>query len=172
MNEHCQSILRNSKSSLFYYILWIGNGNRTVSFLKLWSFPEGTIIDDWYHICANILEALFSRAFQSHHGMLKANSQYGDFTGFGLNIMTPLVQGNAGISKMLRAQANAGPSWSPDPQVRHWAVFNSIQKQKGSMKWKKAPLFKCDFDASLKRALKKGNEVLCKTIKVLISKSS
>ncbi|KAB8210838.1 hypothetical protein BDV34DRAFT_220017 [Aspergillus parasiticus] len=152
MCQHTQAILRSSTSSLHYYILWIGNGNRTAHFFKLWEFPEDTLDDSWYQIRSNILEAVFCKAFRTHHGMLNRIDCLDSRTkSYGLNIMTPLVQGYVTLSKALRVKANAGPSQSPDAQIKHWATFNPSKKKK--IQRKPRPIFQCDFGAALEIAL-------------------
>ncbi|KAB8261064.1 hypothetical protein BDV32DRAFT_137719 [Aspergillus pseudonomiae] len=166
MCQHTQAILRNSTSSLHYYILWMGNGNRTAHFIKLWEFPEDTLDDSWYQIRSNILEAVFCKAFKTHHGMLnRIDCPDSPTKSYGLNIMTPLVQGYVTLSKALRVKANAGPSQSPDAQIRHWATFNPSKKK---VQRKPRPIFQCDFDAALEIALR-DKELFQYVIKLLRS---
>lgn len=150
--QHSQAILQGSKSSLHYYMLWMGNGNRAASFIRLWKFPKETPNDSWYQIRSNILEALFCRAFRTHHGILCGTDKPNENTrSFGLNIMSPLVQGNVMLSQLLRVQASVGPSRSPDPQIRHWAVFNPTHNK--AIRIKGRPFFRCNFDTALRTAL-------------------
>lgn len=152
MCQHTQAILRNSTSSLHYYTLWMGNGNRTANFIKLWEFSENTLDDAWYQIRSNILEAVFCKVFRTHHGMLNRIDCLDSITkSYGLNVMTPLVQGHVTLSKALRIKANAGPSQSLDSQIRYWATFNPSNKKK--IQRKPRPIFQCDFDAALEMAL-------------------
>ncbi|PYH32792.1 uncharacterized protein BO87DRAFT_377867 [Aspergillus neoniger CBS 115656] len=163
--QHAQQIMKGSTSSLFYFSLWIGNGHRYARFIKLWGFPKDTVNDVWYQACSNLLEALFCKAFRTHHGMLnRLSSEHwanGESStsglGWGLNIMSPLVQGNAALTKELRTKANIGPSKAPDPQIQHWAVFNSRQKsataKQRDMKGSNRAIFHIDFDKALQLAL-------------------
>ncbi|CEL04692.1 hypothetical protein ASPCAL05818 [Aspergillus calidoustus] len=153
MSQHTQNILQHSTASLHYFVLWMGNGHRSTSFIRLWEFPESTPADEWYQVQANILEAVFCRAFRSHHGMLD-HPDTGQATAtryFGLNVMSPLVQGY-GLDTYLRTKANAGPARSPDCQIRHWAVFNPKQK-KGVSDRSRRPIFQRDFCGAVRRAL-------------------
>ncbi|GKZ28548.1 hypothetical protein AbraIFM66950_009439 [Aspergillus brasiliensis] len=169
--QHAQQIMRGSTASLYYFILWIGNGHRHARFIKLWGFPKNTVNDTWYQACSNLLEALFCKAFRTHHGLLnQLSSKYQDDgkvsssgLGWGLNIMSPLVQGNAALTKELRTKANAGPSKAPDRQIQHWAVFNSRQKsaavklREGKKRSNRA-IFQRDFDMALRLALNDDEE--------------
>ncbi|GJP93790.1 bestrophin, RFP-TM, chloride channel family protein [Aspergillus niger] len=165
--QHAQQIMNNSTASLYYFNLWIGNGHRYARFIKLWSFPKDTVNDTWYQACSNLLEALFCKAFRTHHGMLnRLGSEHQDDgkasssgLGWGLNIMSPLVQGNTALNKELRTKANAGPSKAPDRQIQHWAVFNSRQKSAAGKqrevggKGSNRAVFQRDFDKALRLAL-------------------
>ena len=132
ISQHSQAILQDSKIILHYYMLWMGNGNRTANSIRLWKFPKGTPDDSLYKARSNILESLFCKAFRTYHGILdRSNKPNGPSKSFGLNIMSPLAQENT-MSQQLRVQANAGPSRSPDPQIRHWAVFNPRQDSKST----------------------------------------
>ncbi|KAL5365664.1 hypothetical protein BJX96DRAFT_181832 [Aspergillus floccosus] len=125
--QQAQKILQNSFASLFYYIAWLGNGHRTVTFLNLWGFPEGTTADDkWYRVSCNLLEALFCKAFKTHHGMLDA---------YGTHLPSRL------------GWANIDPAKSPDRQIQHWAAFN--QKQKKDVKSQRPHLAHIPFCGSL-----------------------
>jgi hypothetical protein len=72
-------------------MIWMGNGHRTVNFTRLWRFPESETLDQWYPIRANVLEALFCKAFRSMQGILTKDEIASSYYGF--NLMTPLIQG-------------------------------------------------------------------------------
>ncbi|RAK90633.1 hypothetical protein BO79DRAFT_262415 [Aspergillus costaricaensis CBS 115574] len=165
--QHAQQIIKGSTASLYYFSLWIGNGHRYARFIKLWGFPKDTVTDGWYQACSNLLEALFCRAFRTHHGMLnRLGSKYQNYgkastLGWGLNIMSPLVQGNLALNKELRTKANIGPSKAADRQIQYWAVFNSRQKaaaEKNRGKESIKAVFERDFDAALQLALNNDEE--------------
>ncbi|BCR98572.1 uncharacterized protein AKAW2_40255A [Aspergillus luchuensis] len=169
--QHAQQIIKGSTASLYYFNLWIGNGHRYARFIKLWGFPKDTVTDGWYQACSNLLEALFCRAFRTHHGMLnRLGSKYqndgkASTLGWGLNIMSPLVQGNLALNKELRTKANIGPSKAPDRQIQYWAVFNSRQKAAAEKKRRKESIkavFEKDFDIALQIALNNDEEAFNK----------
>lgn len=89
-SQHSQSMLRGDTSCLHYFVIWLGNGHRTANFIKLWDFPRGegdsnTMGDITQR---NILEAVFCRAFSTHHGSLTTrDNEHGLASGFGLNVM-------------------------------------------------------------------------------------
>jgi len=152
LRQHALSILRGSYSSLFYYLLWLGNGHRTVNFIRLWAFPPTVILDSYYQLRANILEALFCRAFGTTYGGLLGQTA-GHIRGVGLNIMTPLIQSGGGGIEGYQLQAIAGLSKSPDPQIRAWVAFRSAQKEKSQVdRHANRPSFRMDFRDSLFKA--------------------
>ncbi|OJJ55566.1 hypothetical protein ASPSYDRAFT_1159393 [Aspergillus sydowii CBS 593.65] len=153
VRQHAQDILQNSKRNLHHFMLWIGNGNRSTNFVLLWAFPEGTVEDAWYSTRSNILETVFCKAFRTHHGILEpidAPSSR-DMRSFGLNIMSPLVQGGV-LSALTRIRANSGPTRSPDRQIRYWPVFRHGQKKQVHAVSAR-PHLKRDFDETLRMAL-------------------
>jgi hypothetical protein len=120
-SQHSQSILHGDTSSIHYFIIWLGNGSRSANFIKLWEFPRGIgASDKVFDICLrNILEALFCRAFDTHHGSLTTwDSTSGLPSGYGLNIMTPLVQAKAAGDAIQGISMSRIPT-SPDPQIRY-----------------------------------------------------
>ena len=76
VSQHAQSILSGSSESLHHYIAFMGNGHRTVNFLRLWEFPKEDISPSelWNQIRSNILETVFCRAFRTHHGVLDSTN--------------------------------------------------------------------------------------------------
>jgi hypothetical protein len=38
--EHAQAIMQCDVSTLHYFILWVGNGNRQSNFIRLWTIPS------------------------------------------------------------------------------------------------------------------------------------
>jgi hypothetical protein len=133
-SQHNQSMLRGENSTLHYFILWLGNGSRSANFIKLWSFPKGKGDSDTMQDISmrNILEAVFCRAFSTHHGSLTTwDKTDGLQSGYGLNIMTPLVQSNA-VREIDIAVSKNQIRASNDPQIRYHESFRSRQKAKKS----------------------------------------
>ncbi|GES62368.1 hypothetical protein BO96DRAFT_428126 [Aspergillus terreus] len=92
--------------------------------------------------------------------------------GYGLNVMSPLVQGNVAFTTELRVRANVGPAKSPDRQIQHWAAFNRKQKadtksQRSANSSNERPVFERDFDNALRLALD-GNELVFQTLKTFL----
>lgn len=126
----------------------MGNGNRTASFVKLRKFPKDMPNDSWYQTRSIILEALFYRAFRNHHAILcRTDKPNENARSSGLNVVPPLVQGNVMLSQLLRVQARVGPNRSPDPQIRHWAVFNPTHNK--AIRIEGRPSFQYDIDILL-----------------------
>ncbi|KAL4788327.1 hypothetical protein BJX76DRAFT_353354 [Aspergillus varians] len=126
----------------------------------LWEFPAETIKGEWYTTCCNILEAVFCRAFRTHHGILELTDVPVSKSKrrFGLNIMTPLVQDGI-ISSFTRIKAKVGPLCSPDCQIRHWSAFRGGQK-KSSFVAAESPYFQRDFNAIQRAALGDTSDLL------------
>jgi hypothetical protein len=121
ISQHSQSMLRGENSSLHYFIIWLGNGYRSANFIKLWSFPNAIGDSDTNKDVSmrNILEAVFCRAFSTHHGSLTTwDKADGLQSGYGLNIMTPLVQSNA-VSDIAIAVSKSQIHASKDPQIQY-----------------------------------------------------
>jgi len=148
LRQHVQSILGGSYASLQYFIIWLGNGHRTASFIQLWSFPVETDTgEQWYRVRANILELLFCTAFGGHH-----DDQTGP-GGIGLNVVSPLVQGAGKWLEHSKLLAGEAMSRSPDPQIRFWTPFRWERKAVANRPpISKRPLFVKDFNAALEGA--------------------
>ncbi|KAF5980571.1 hypothetical protein FCOIX_4712 [Fusarium coicis] len=120
-SQHGQSMLRGDTSCLHYFIVWLGNGRRTASFIRLWEFPRGegdsnTMGDITQR---NILEAVLCRAFSTHHGSLTTwDNESGLASGYGLNVMTPLAQASA-VGDYLHQVSKSQMAASADPQIRY-----------------------------------------------------
>ncbi|KAL2822674.1 hypothetical protein BDW59DRAFT_173765 [Aspergillus cavernicola] len=151
IRQHGQEVLQGSRSTLHHYILWMGNGARSTTFIRLWAFPQGTNKDDpWYQMCTSILEAIVCKGFKAHHGILDPTDRPTTKThGLGLNIMTPLVQGGS-LCELLRNEANAGTLHSPDQQIKYWSSFRNAQKRSPAAT---RLIFQRDFNVILKTAL-------------------
>ncbi|KAL7787371.1 hypothetical protein V8C37DRAFT_266370 [Trichoderma ceciliae] len=131
-------------------------------FIKLSEFPDNQILDEWYQIQSNLLEAIFCKAFFTHHGALEPTTQPSthitdlDHLGYGLNIVTPLIQG-----KMLPAILGLGSSAvamnSPDPQIRYWASFRPAQKSSALPSVSQPLQFRTDFFEALRLAVADDN---------------
>ncbi|KAH7309675.1 hypothetical protein B0I35DRAFT_440443, partial [Stachybotrys elegans] len=129
LRGHTQEILRSSYSTLHYFIIWLGNGHRTANFSLLWSAPPDSIWDDWLSLQFNLLEALFCRAFQTHHGCLSPEADRRP--GMGLNIISPLLQGRI-MSEVQKLQQVGQVSSSSDPQIAKWVSFRAQKRSKGA----------------------------------------
>ncbi|KLO99206.1 uncharacterized protein LW94_8380 [Fusarium fujikuroi] len=120
-SQHSQSMLKGDTSCLHYFVVWLGNGRRTASFIRLWEFPRGKGDSDTMGdiIQRNILEAVLCRAFSTHHGSLTiCDEESGLASGYGLNVMTPLAQASA-VGDYLQAVSKSQMAVSADPQIRY-----------------------------------------------------
>ncbi|KAJ5083337.1 hypothetical protein N7456_012764 [Penicillium angulare] len=134
--SHKRDIQENSHFSLHHFILWIGNGHRTAHFIRLWSLPRFNTDEknnQWIKAKMNLLEALFRKAFQAHHGFMELpldkDSRFDKVRSFGLNVMTPLAQSQPDLtSNTNRRTFTDLPGGSPDIQISYWSkVFRGDQ---------------------------------------------
>jgi hypothetical protein len=155
LRQHSESILKGSRTSLHHFMIWMGNGHRTANFIRLWQFPESETLDQWYQIRANILEALFCKAFRSMQGVLTKDEIASSY--YGLNVMTPLIQGGGQGLSFLKLKASKAISRSPDRQIQAWLGFRQAFKQKREvLRTNHRPLFRSDFTAALNNAIPDG----------------
>lgn len=154
---HAQCILRGEYSSLHYFILWMGNGHRAANFLRLWSFSQQADSES-SQLRNNILESLFCRAFGSHYGSLAPevdDSPAG--TGFGLNIMSPLLQ-NVRMASYDRALYVPAIKKSGDPQIRAWLNFRQEVKAKQKARFQRPIWSKDDYRRALQESIQDDAE--------------
>lgn len=153
--EHLQNILHHNRTTLDYFILWLGNGNREANFLRLWSLPHWFEWDDYAKICSNLLEALFCRAFKSYHGCLTpVNEDPHSTLGWGLNIISPLHQGPV-MFEMQKLRQVGLTTRSPDKQISQWNSFRAKQRSRAvNAAFEK--LTSADYEACLKSAIGVG----------------
>lgn len=183
ISQHLQEVQKGSFESLHYFIIWLGNGTRSSNFIKLWESPvTSRELDEneknWEIIKTNLLEALFCKAFSTHHGILdrfdtKGNCDYPKRPSYGLNLMTPLAQNGYKVDAK-RSSIVAAAEETPDKQILYWVeVFRELRRSTLRDRNKKLitarrPSFRCDFDMALKTAL---GEELFETVKdSLVSK--
>ncbi|TPX17021.1 uncharacterized protein E0L32_012331 [Thyridium curvatum] len=157
LREHNQAIFSSANDTLHYYILWVGNGHRVANFLKAWALPREhreTHGKDWSDMMMTFLEYVIIRAFRAHHGLLYYGESDDSPLGFGLNVMSPLVQGRA-VSDVLRADFKGPLLHSPDLQIAFWPKFRSSQTASANGLGRSAPrpLFRLDFSAALSKAV-------------------
>ncbi|KAJ5715261.1 uncharacterized protein N7483_012442 [Penicillium malachiteum] len=76
INGHAQQILKAEYGSLHHFMVWLGNGSQSANFIRLWMIedeeetekPKDAKEEEWKQMKMNILEALFCKAFSTHHG--------------------------------------------------------------------------------------------------------
>ncbi|KAL1859594.1 hypothetical protein VTK73DRAFT_7567 [Phialemonium thermophilum] len=156
-DTHRLQMLMFSTKSLHYFIVWLGNGHRQARFVQLWAVPEGTAWDSWQQIRFNLLESLFCRAFSTHHGSVLPPEDVAaaHCLGYGLNIISPLMQGMF-MTQMQKSQQCTAMMRSPDHQIRQ---FLSFRYQETTRKYipRYRPWARRDYDAALSDAL--GSEL-------------
>ncbi|KAL3456703.1 hypothetical protein BJX64DRAFT_293802 [Aspergillus heterothallicus] len=105
--QHMREIIKGSISSLHNFILNNSEGLRTADFIRLWTvvFPPRT--DAFQSLPAATLEAVFGACPQ------------GQYSGIGLNIVSPLLQGKH-LSPQVRRHFTELLRRSPDPEIRQW----------------------------------------------------
>lgn len=156
--QHIQAIRRGDHSSLHYFILWLGNGHRTANFLRLWSFSNEQE-DSWSQMCSNFLESLFCIAFSTHHGCLSKNQSE---NGFGLNIISPLVQ-SVRMMEHEKAQYSVALKGAGDPQIAAWLSFRQSFKERSKCHMRQPPWSRHDYMDAFRDAL--GSDELFEYIK-------
>ncbi|QKX64287.1 uncharacterized protein TRUGW13939_11460 [Talaromyces rugulosus] len=180
VNQHIQKSLKGSTKSLHYYMIWLGNGDRRVNFIRLWGSPksneanrtgeEKKATQNWEKIKMNLLEALFCKAFFTHHGMLnrcEPNTLVPTMTSYGLNVMSPLVYGGFKPDAKRSIFANA-LSNSPDIQIKYWLILRSARIRDQKLEKRRQltvsrQIFQCDYDKALQDAL--GDQDLFQRVK-------
>ncbi|KAJ5179717.1 hypothetical protein N7492_002927 [Penicillium capsulatum] len=168
VNGHAQEALRASLSSLHYFIVWMGNGHRSMNFIRLWSVPRNKMdMNHWLIIKQNILESVFCKAFNSHFGVLDGRTAEAclqeNFVpqnpSFGLNLMTPLAQGGFKLG-FERSQLVQAANHSPDSQILYWLRhfcqkrINHLNDRKQRHLLAERPIFRADFERALCDALR------------------
>ncbi|KAH8821080.1 hypothetical protein F5884DRAFT_867049 [Xylogone sp. PMI_703] len=152
---HIQSNLNGDYTTLFYFIAWLGNGHRILNFRRRWS-PVSEDDSIWRQVKYNLLESLFCKAFESHHGSLNSNGTP-ILGGFGLNILSPLMQ-NTHLSDIDRGFWASQLRGSSDLQIKAFFSFRVQTKQRALQKsprpiWTNADYFKALDDAIKDRSL-------------------
>ncbi|RYP25240.1 hypothetical protein DL765_000121 [Monosporascus sp. GIB2] len=149
-DDRCIEYLR-LYASLHYFILWLGNGHRDANFVLLWSAPPEVIWDHWLAACFNLLEALFCRAFQFHHGCLLPEDENKSRLGWGLNVVSPLMQGPI-LSEMQKLKQAGRIPLSEDPQISAWNSFRAAKRSRAAAtSW--VPWVRQDYEDALKNAI-------------------
>jgi hypothetical protein len=128
--NHARCILQRDFDTLHYFILQLGGGHRRANFLQLWEtscdlLPEGTP-ESFHQLIKNVLEMLFCRAFHSLLGKQLepyfglANSESGEYSNIGLNVLSPLLQGQLDVDNARTWSRNDLSAFSRDPEIRVW----------------------------------------------------
>ncbi|KAJ5753373.1 uncharacterized protein N7511_007526 [Penicillium nucicola] len=165
LRQHVQDILQKSRHNLHHFIVWMGNGQRNVNFIRLWACPESVTESgeasnrNWVKVRMNLLEALFCKAFFTHHGIMNRHegNRLLQLKSFGLNLMTPLAQNGVKLDYDRLKFVHESDA-SPDPQIVFWGKFRSQQKSEAKrrrLRQLKATrqIFRCDFNLALQKAL-------------------
>lgn len=148
---HIQSNLQGDYTTLFYFIVWLGNGHRTLTFLRLWS-PLSEEDSIWRQVKFNLLESLFCKVFESHHGSLSRNGAP-ILGGFGLNIISPLMQ-NTHLSEIDRGFWTNQLRGSSDPQIKAFFSFRVQTKQRVLSQSSRSIWIAADYFKALDDAIK------------------
>lgn len=126
--EHFQGLLNHSTQSLHHFCVWIGNGTREANFIRLWSCPsEDDILEcegateTWNEVQQSLLEALFCKAFQTHHGVLDRHepNKLQKISSYGLNVLSPLWPSRKRPTFQQVKFVHEIDS-TPDPQILYW----------------------------------------------------
>lgn len=133
LRQHIRAIQCGKSDTLHYYVISKGDGFRTANFVKLWSIglPDG--LDPAIKITLNnIMEMVMARSFQS----LPPEQLYdafgppeeGTYSFFGLNIISPLLQGRS-LSPWIRRELTLPLLNSSDEDIRNWPNFRVQQHE-------------------------------------------
>lgn len=135
MRTHIPNVLCSAHSSLALYIVFKGNGTRSVSFTRLWYFREPTSPANEHlrQFERNLLETLFCFAFRSLSQPILAHL-FGPLAEslpdtVGLNVLSPLFQGGFVHGREI-GQAISCLSQSPDPEIQEYVSFRRYKKQR------------------------------------------
>jgi hypothetical protein len=188
VREHFQMLINNSTLSIHYFIVWIGNGTRTANFIRLWVCPldsdgleDENAIKNWNEVRQSLLEALFCKAFRTHHGVLNRHEteQLQHISSYGLNLSSPLVPSGRKVN-VQQARYFAEIESTPDSQIRFWAKEIRPKRkacEKNQQKEQLEPSSKMlnfDFNEALKASLNEvsSNDNLFKEIKDSFAQAS
>lgn len=128
--QHTREILKGSRRSLHYHIINSGQGSRHANFIRLWTILFPPRIDSmimlvfeifWRWSCAEPFN-LFLRRVWTRFGPCPE----GQYSGIGLNVMSPLLQGRS-LSPYSRHKIVQLLSDSPDHEIREWALHHNSE---------------------------------------------
>ncbi|KAE8418675.1 hypothetical protein BDV36DRAFT_308414 [Aspergillus pseudocaelatus] len=122
--QHIRAIHNGSENSLHYYIIKQGNGSRRANFIRLWTIPFPPNTDKAVKmVFENFLEKIMCRAFQSLPAktleLFFGPCPQGQYSGMGLNIVTPLLQGKE-LGPQIRHRLIQSLEDSSDPEIHNW----------------------------------------------------
>ncbi|KAJ5201082.1 hypothetical protein N7449_005885 [Penicillium cf. viridicatum] len=136
ISQHHIAIHNGSERSLHYWILKRGQGLRVANFLRLWTMFFPVKIDNLIQLVfENFLEMTFCRVFQSLPSLILEEisgpcpENSGHYSGMGLNIMSPLLQGQS-LGPVLRSQFVKLVAQSPDPEICSWPSVRVIRVER------------------------------------------
>ncbi|KAF4186711.1 hypothetical protein CNMCM7927_005255 [Aspergillus lentulus] len=121
--QHLRAIINSEQSTLHYYIVAKGAGHRAINFMKLWTLVWPDHVNKHIPmVFANILEMFMARCFQTlAPGILEEYFGKGEYSGTGLNVVPPLLQG-VSLSPGARYTYSLQLEDSPDREIR-WPQY-------------------------------------------------
>lgn len=130
LTQHSTAIRHGAENSLHYYIVKAGGGERNANMIRLWLLPNlGEPLETTLILFNNVLEMTMCRAFQTlpPHTLKEAFGPQ-EYTGVGLNIVSPLLQGKE-LPPTARGKCISLLEASPDPEIRTWPQIRRKQKE-------------------------------------------
>lgn len=180
IRQHCQNLLSKSTCSLPRFIIWVGNGNRTANFIRLWSYQGAATqnsVETWRQNQMNILQALFCKAFRTNDGVFSRpeGDQSLRLKRYGLNILTPLIQCGIKLDASHEEYVDEMTT-TADTQILFWTqeirpkLITLAKTEQSKQIQASRDVLKCDFDDALKAAL--YDEGLLQQVLLSLNKAS
>lgn len=160
VSTHHKNIQGGHQNSLHYWIITKGE-QRQANFLRLWAIPFPPNVDNLVKgVFENFLETVMCRAFHSLPPStleeLFGSCLEGEYSGMGLNVVSPLYQGKR-LATMTRHIMCQKWDTSPDPDICRWSIVRKANSEDQS-KWSpsRRPLFtRRDYCNLLREAMLK-----------------
>lgn len=149
IRNHVRGAMKKQPDTLHYYVIWKGCGHRSMNFLHLWTMdnmsnPFKDVFEDIegpMFLFSNILEMSFARAFESLPIAtleMYFNKPDQPFSGLGLNILAPLMQGISATLHIRQTFALRAEK-SVDPDISSWPEFRQQTREPDAivLQWNK-----------------------------------
>lgn len=72
INGHGQQILKSSIPNLHYFMVWLGNGNRSVTFIRLWAILDKVVLEITSYTTKRLSRRYAIPRFENRHTICRA----------------------------------------------------------------------------------------------------